>query len=183
VIRNLVIEIEATEPTIGQVQLDLLAQLPLKADTVAVADNEHPDHQLGINRRPTNLAVEGFQLVAKLSQYPRHDRIDAPQEMPHRNVPFEVEEVEQLALINPLPTHHHPLPSLKASRRRNHDSSIFRRTFSTASTHSGSRRARAPPPHAKGPPGRRRTGDTLGPRVENSTPFRDIGMAAWAVVV
>src|SRR5712691_12278847 len=91
----------------------------------------------GSIERSTNLAIEGFQLVAKLSQYPRHERIDAAQEMAHRNAPFEVEEVEQLALIDRLPTHHDPLPSLKASRRRNHDSSIFRRTFSTPSTQSG----------------------------------------------
>jgi hypothetical protein len=38
------------------------------APTVAIADNEHPDHQLGINRRPSDLAVEGPQLRAQLSQ-------------------------------------------------------------------------------------------------------------------
>ena len=45
-------------------------------------------------------------------------------EMACRNAPFEVEVIEQLALIDRLPTHHDPPPSPKASRRRNHDSPI-----------------------------------------------------------
>src|SRR5262245_66179822 len=52
------------------------------------------------------------------------------------NLFFEVEKVEQLALIDPLATHHDRPPSLKASGKRNHDSSIFTRPFSTGSTHS-----------------------------------------------
>jgi hypothetical protein len=53
------------------------------------------------------------------------------------NLFFEVEKVEQLALIDRLTTHHDLSPSLKASAGRNHDSSIFPRTFSTASTQLG----------------------------------------------
>jgi hypothetical protein len=34
--------------------------------------------------------------------------------MAPRNAPFEVEEIEQLALINRLSTHHDPLASLKS---------------------------------------------------------------------
>ena len=33
-------------------------------DTVAVAHDQHPDHELGINRRPANVAVKGRQLLA-----------------------------------------------------------------------------------------------------------------------
>ena len=47
--RNLVVEVEFAEPPIRQMQGDLLAELPLRADAVAVADDEHPDHQLGID--------------------------------------------------------------------------------------------------------------------------------------
>src|SRR4029450_524048 len=53
------------------------------------------------------------------------------------NLFFEVEKVEQLALIDPLATHHDRPPSLKASGKRNHDSSIFTRPFSTGSVNSG----------------------------------------------
>ena len=46
---DLVIEIEPAEPAVGKMQFDLLAQPPLKSDAVAVAHNEHPDHELGVN--------------------------------------------------------------------------------------------------------------------------------------
>src|SRR5215468_10038282 len=53
------------------------------------------------------------------------------------NLFFEVEKIEQLALIDRLATHHDRPPSLKASRKRNHDSSISTRPFSTGSTRCG----------------------------------------------
>jgi hypothetical protein len=43
-----------------------------------------------------------------------HDRIDAAQEMTRKNTPFEVEQIEQLALIARLPTHHGKPPPLAA---------------------------------------------------------------------
>src|SRR5215475_8831376 len=66
------------------------------------------------------------------------------------NLFFEVEKVEQLALIDPLATHHDRPPSLKASGKRNHDSSIFTRPFSTGSTQSGHERAAFAAMHATG---------------------------------
>jgi hypothetical protein len=63
-IGNPVIELEAAEPTITEMKFDLLAQLPFKADAIAVPDNEHPDHQLRIDRGPPDAAVERRQLLA-----------------------------------------------------------------------------------------------------------------------
>src|SRR5262249_1094634 len=57
------------------------------------------------------------------------------------NLFFEVEKVEQLALIDRLATHHDRPPSLKASGKRNHDSSISTRPFSTGSVKSGHRQS------------------------------------------
>src|SRR5262245_30071021 len=110
VIGHLVVEIQAAEPPISEVKLDFLAQLALEADAVAVADDQHPQHELGIDGRPADLAVEGPQLLAKVGQHPRHDRVDAAQEMARRNALFQVEQVEQLALIARLPPHHRPSP-------------------------------------------------------------------------
>jgi hypothetical protein len=45
------IEFEAAEPTITEMKFDLLAQLPFKADVIAVADNEHLDQTIGLSRR------------------------------------------------------------------------------------------------------------------------------------
>src|SRR5262249_9389196 len=128
-VRHLVVEIEATEPAIGKVKLHFLAQPALRTDAVAVADNQHPDHEFGVDRRPADLAVEGPQLLAKVSHYPRHQRIDAAKKMVPRNTTFEVEEIEQLALIDILPAHHDPPPLPRTSGRRNHDSSTTTSDF------------------------------------------------------
>jgi len=77
-------------------KFDLLAQPPLEADAIAVADDEHSDHQLRVDRGSADVAVERRQPLAKVS--PRHDWIDAAQEMILGNVFFEVEKIEQLAL-------------------------------------------------------------------------------------
>ena len=44
-----IFEAETTEPTIGQVQMDFFTQPSLRPDAVAIADQQHPDHQLRIN--------------------------------------------------------------------------------------------------------------------------------------
>jgi hypothetical protein len=90
-IGNLVIEIEPAEPPISQVQLNLLAQPPLEADAVAVANDQHPDQELRIDRRSTDVAIERCQLLAQVSQHLHYNRIDPAQEMARRNAPFEVE--------------------------------------------------------------------------------------------
>jgi hypothetical protein len=91
VIRHLVVEIEAAKPAIGKVKFKFFAQPPLEADAVAIADDQHPDHKLGINRSPANVAIEGRELLAKLNQYPCHHRIDPAQQMARWDAPFEVE--------------------------------------------------------------------------------------------
>src|SRR5207247_7363653 len=83
----------ASDPPVGAACLYLLAQPPLEADAVAVAHDEHPEAELGVDRGPANIAVEGLQLLAKVSRHPRHNRIDPAQEMARRNAPFEVEQV------------------------------------------------------------------------------------------
>ena len=50
-------EPKATEPAIGQIEVDLVAQPTLRANAEAVADDQHAPHQLGIDRRATRLAV------------------------------------------------------------------------------------------------------------------------------
>src|SRR5262249_19083059 len=94
VIGNPVVELEPTEPAISKMQLDFLAELALRGDTVAVGDHQHPDHQLRINRGPAHLAVEGFKLVTKIGQYLRYGRIDPAQKMVIRNSIFQVEQIE-----------------------------------------------------------------------------------------
>jgi hypothetical protein len=64
-------------------------------ESAAVAHDQHPDHQFGIDRRPANIAVEGLKILAQLSQNARHHRIDPAQQMARRNAFFEVEQIEK----------------------------------------------------------------------------------------
>jgi len=63
VVRHLAVEAEPTEPAVSEVQVNLLAQPPFRANAVAVADQQHPDEQFGINRRPTGRAVKWRQMA------------------------------------------------------------------------------------------------------------------------
>ena len=46
--------VEVTEPAIGEVQQDLLASSPHRANAEAITDQQRADHQLGIDRRPAD---------------------------------------------------------------------------------------------------------------------------------
>jgi hypothetical protein len=46
--------------------VNLIAQTPLRSNAEAVTDQQHPDHQLGINRSPADGAVEWRQVPPDL---------------------------------------------------------------------------------------------------------------------
>jgi len=58
VIRHMAVQTEPTKPAIGQIEMHLFAQPPLRANAEAVADDQHPNHQLGIDRGATSCAIE-----------------------------------------------------------------------------------------------------------------------------
>ena len=58
VVRDRVFQVQPAEPAIRQVQVDLLAQPALGANAEAVADDQHADHQLRIDRWAAGVAVE-----------------------------------------------------------------------------------------------------------------------------
>jgi 2-succinyl-5-enolpyruvyl-6-hydroxy-3-cyclohexene-1-carboxylate synthase len=62
VIRDFVLDAQATEPTIGQVHLHLTAKQPLRADGEDIAHDQHADHEYWINRRAAKLRVVARQL-------------------------------------------------------------------------------------------------------------------------
>src|SRR6516165_8492366 len=98
-------------------KLDLLAQPSLRADAIAVADEEHSDHELGVDRRSSNLAVEGFQLLVQIGEHRRDKHVHAPQQMVRRNAILEAELVEQLPLIPLPPPHHRRVPAAEYAQR------------------------------------------------------------------
>ena len=51
---------------VGQIEVNFIAQAPLRSDAEAVADQEHPDHQFGIDRRSADATVERRQVPPNL---------------------------------------------------------------------------------------------------------------------
>ncbi len=101
-------QVEPAEPATGEVQLDRVAEPPLRADTHDIADEQHPDHQLRVNRGPADGAVERRQIMPDTRQI--DEAIHPPQQMVGWHMRLERELVEQRALRN-LPRPHHHTPS------------------------------------------------------------------------
>jgi hypothetical protein len=53
------------KPAIRQIEVNLVAKPPLGPDAHAVADDQHSDHQLRINRVPSKLTVKGLQCLTE----------------------------------------------------------------------------------------------------------------------
>ena len=92
VVGNLVFKPEPAEPPVGQVKLDLLAQPTLETDRIAVADQQHPDHQLRIDRRASRVAVERRKLGAQPTQI--KNRVDPAKQMIAWDAVFKIELIE-----------------------------------------------------------------------------------------
>src|SRR5580704_4715265 len=103
-IGHLAVEAETTKPAICQIEMDFLAQASLGTDAKAIPDDQHPDHQLGIDRWSTHSAVKGSQLAPQLAKL--DEPVDGPQEVVSRNVLFKRKLVEQRNLLD-LPVSHH----------------------------------------------------------------------------
>src|SRR3974377_1058242 len=92
------------KPAICQIEVDLFTEPTLRTDPEAVADQQHPDHQLGIYRWPADAAVEARELAPELTE------LDKPvyraKEVIRGNVPFKRELIEERSLFAlPTPPH------------------------------------------------------------------------------
>ena len=132
---NLILKAEPAKPPVGEVQRHPLAQPTLRTEAIAVTHQEYPDHQLGIDRRPPRMAVQGRQLFVQ----PVHlqNAIDLPQQVIGGDAIFQAELVEQPILQTRLTPHHHNT----RRRQRCFDGITIdgssQRSFSTASARSG----------------------------------------------
>ena len=68
VIRDAVTEIKTAKPSVCQVQMYLFTQPPLRPDAKAIADQKHPDQQLGINRWSPCVTVKLRQMRPNATQ-------------------------------------------------------------------------------------------------------------------
>ena len=95
---------QTAEPPVGEVQVHFLTQPSLRSDAKAVADDEHADRQLRIDRGATSVAIERRQMSAQIIQI--ENAVDAAKEVIDGNVAIEIEGVEQLIVRTCLLPHH-----------------------------------------------------------------------------
>ena len=112
-IGNFAIQPEATKPTIGEIEMNLFAQAALGTDAHAIADEQHADHQLGIDRRPAGVAVKRLQPVPNVFKVKMP--VDSPELMVGGHVVIETEIVKQPGRRR-LNAHHRRIPR-QISRR------------------------------------------------------------------
>ena len=83
-------------------------QAPLGPNAITVPDDQHADHELGIDRGTPGVAVVVRQVLAKLAQV--EAALDATQEVILGNVFVEIERVKQPVLTTCSTSHHHSAP-------------------------------------------------------------------------
>jgi hypothetical protein len=64
-IRDSVLDAKLAEPAIGEVHLNFTADQPFRADRKDIPHDQHPDHQLRIDRRATHRRIMRCKLAAK----------------------------------------------------------------------------------------------------------------------
>ncbi len=96
-------QIKPAEPTIGEVEVHLLAQAAFRADAEQIANQQHSEHQLRVDRGSPIRAVARRQRLAHEAEI--QHAVDASEQMVNRHMLIEPEAVEQRALCH-LPTHH-----------------------------------------------------------------------------
>src|ERR1051326_6459178 len=103
VMRNLLIKPQPGKPSPGQMHAQFFYQLALAGDAVQIADQQHAQQQLGIDRGPPGLAVAALQLLPyKLKT---DVLVDQAQKVSFRNLVFQPEIVEQRFRAVVLPHH------------------------------------------------------------------------------
>ena len=103
-VRDRVGQIEPAEPPVRQIEPHLFAEPPLGPDAVGVSDDQHAEHQLGIDRGPPDGAVERSQMRADAGEIDKP--VNRAQEMILRHERIEIELVKERALRH-LPRSHH----------------------------------------------------------------------------
>jgi hypothetical protein len=104
VVRHRAVQAEAAEPAVGEVQVDLSAQPPLGAYRAAVADEQRADHELGVDRRAPDRAVERLELPADVAQL--DEAVDRARRVIGGDALLQAEAVEERLLPDLSLAHH-----------------------------------------------------------------------------
>lgn len=98
----MILDAELAKPSISQIDLHLGAEPTLGTKCKYVAQDQHPDHEHRINRRPASVGVEWSELVVHPTQVQK--TVDLPYQVINRHHLVEIKGVKELALIALLPT-------------------------------------------------------------------------------
>lgn len=104
-IRYLILKTQPAEPAIGKVQMHLLAKTPLRANAKTVADDQHANDQLGIDRGSAGMAVKRGEMSTQLGEI--EEAVYVAKQVAGRNVIVEVEGVKQSVLTTTVLSHHY----------------------------------------------------------------------------
>src|SRR3954451_21047322 len=115
-----VLNAELAEPLIREVHLNFATDQPLRADRKDISDDQHPDHQFRVDRRPTHGRIMSCKFAAQPGKI--ESSIDLPHQMIFGDCVIELKLVEKLRLFALQPTHHGLPPPRFASARWNHGS-------------------------------------------------------------
>src|SRR5471030_2676643 len=119
-IRDGVLDAEFAKPAIGKVHLHLATDQPLRTDCKDITYDQHPDHQLRIDRRATHGRIMRCKFAAKPGQI--ESGIDLPHQMIFRNCVAKLKLVEQLTLVTLQTAYHGSTSPRFAPTKRNHGS-------------------------------------------------------------
>jgi hypothetical protein len=92
-VRDLAIQTEPTKPAVREIKMNFFAQAALRPYAHAIADDQHADHQLRIDRGATGAAVQRFQRLTDAIEVAMP--IDASQDVIGRDMIVEAEIVKQ----------------------------------------------------------------------------------------
>jgi hypothetical protein len=84
--------------------MHFLAQPSLRSNPEAVADQQHPDHQLWVHRRSTGVAVVRFEVLVQICQI--EISINTAKQMVRGHMVIEIEGVKQSVLFAAALSHH-----------------------------------------------------------------------------
>lgn len=93
-IGHLVIQPQPTEPAARQVEVHLQAKTSFGADAHHIANHQHPQDELWINRREAYAAVERLQLLPHVTYV--EEPVDLSQYVIRRQMGAQIEFVKQL---------------------------------------------------------------------------------------
>ena len=106
-VRYAALKSKAAKSAIGQIEMNLIKQPPLRPDALEIAD-----HQLRIDRWPANVAVKGLKLMADRAEV--QQPVNSAQKMTGGDVILDTEPAKP-CILNFLPTHYRLIPHLHGS--------------------------------------------------------------------